>query len=49
MVDARLFESAERRVMLEPPFGPIGLSSDEARRRLAEFGPNAVSEVPAPS
>src|SRR5208282_6533291 len=45
MVDARLLESNERRATVD---APVGLTSDEARRRLAQFGPNAVSEAPAP-
>ncbi len=32
----------------EQPTTPTGLTSDEARRRLAEFGPNAVSEEAPP-
>ena len=45
MVDASLLEPAERQTAIDTP---LGLTGDEARRRLAQFGPNAVSEAPAP-
>ena len=45
MVDARLLEGAERQAANNTPFG---LTGEEARRRLAKFGSNAVSEAPAP-
>ncbi len=45
MVDASLLDPAERQTAIATP---PGLTGDEARRRLAEFGPNAVSEAPAP-
>jgi hypothetical protein len=31
-----------------PEDAPAGLTTEEARRRLAEFGPNAVSEKTPP-
>ena len=45
MVDATLLEPDERRAAIG---SPIGLTGDEAQRRLARFGPNTVSEAPAP-
>ncbi len=45
MVDATQLESDERRAAIG---SPIGLTTDEARRRLAEYGPNAVSEAVPP-
>ena len=45
MVDAKLLEPDESGATIG---SPIGLTSDEARRRLAEFGPNAVSEAAPP-
>ncbi len=45
MVDAKLQEPGAGRAAIG---SPIGLTSDEARRRLAEFGRNAVSEEAPP-
>ena len=45
MVDAKLLEPDESQAAIG---NPVGLTSDEARRRLAEFGPNAVSEAAPP-
>ena len=45
MVDAKLLESDVSQAAIG---NPIGLTSDEARRRLAEFGPNTVSEAAPP-
>ena len=45
MVDAKLLEPDESRAAIG---SPIGLTGDEAQRRLAQFGPNTVSEAPAP-
>ena len=45
MAGAKLREPDERRAAVD---SPVGLTSDEARRRLAEFGPNAVNEAAAP-
>jgi H+-transporting ATPase len=45
MIGAALFEPASTGAALD---SPAGLSSEEARRRLAEFGPNAVSEIAPP-
>lgn len=45
MVDAKLLESDESQAAIGDP---VGLTSDEARLRLAEFGPNAVSEAVPP-
>src|SRR6185437_5827665 len=40
----------DRATLIEPAVrgSPRGLSSEEARRRLTEFGPNAVSEALPP-
>ena len=45
MVDAGLHEAEQIRTT---PDAGIGLTAAEARRRLAEFGPNAVSEAATP-
>ena len=45
MIDSKPLEADERLAAIGNPFG---LASDEARRRLAEFGPNAVSEAVTP-
>ena len=45
MVGAKLLEPDESGATIG---GPIGLTGDEARRRLAEFGPNAVSDKAPP-
>jgi len=45
MVDAKLLESDESGVRVS---GPTGLTSVEAKQRLAKFGPNAVSEAVPP-
>jgi H+-transporting ATPase len=45
MVEAKLLEPGAGRAAIG---SPIGLTSDEARRRLAEFGPNVVSEEAPP-
>lgn len=44
MTDAALFDTAAATAVDDA----AGLSSEEARRRLAEFGPNAVSEAARP-
>ncbi len=41
MAEAKLLEPDKCQAMVA---GSVGLSSDEAHRRLAEFGPNTVSE-----
>ncbi len=45
MVDAGLREAEKSRTTVD---AAIGLTGDEAQRRFAEFGANAVSEAPAP-
>ncbi len=45
MAEAKLLEPNKRQATVA---GSIGLSSEEARRRLAEFGPNTVSEEVPP-
>ena len=45
MIDSKPLEADERLAAIGNPFG---LASDEARRRLTEFGPNAVSEAVTP-